>query len=209
MEEHIEASELGTAAFLAAGPVLLSWTRWSCRPWCRAGFPAHFPQQCRTWYKLLSTSGALCCQTTVLPWPTGENWKPTLGWAYRIGLFWHPGHTIPKSGRELNWTRKLWLYPHRNFPSQWFLLPLWFLRSCSQKLPHSVLFLLAAHFVSHHSTFKCGSPEGSPLSFPVLFRHIHALLQACGTGCRAGCSINTAASAISKGSKAQTLAQLL
>lgn len=37
-EEHREVSELGTAASLPAGPVLLSGTRW-----CRAGFPAHFP----------------------------------------------------------------------------------------------------------------------------------------------------------------------
>lgn len=40
-------SELGTAASLTAGPVLLSWACWCCRPWCRADFPAHFPWHCR------------------------------------------------------------------------------------------------------------------------------------------------------------------
>lgn len=76
-------------------------------------------------------------------------------------------------------------------------------KSCP--IPHSVLFLLAAPFVSYHSTFTCGSRGVRPLSFCAWLRHLGALLQACGTAC----NINTAASAISKAYNAQTFTQLL
>lgn len=67
------------------------------------------------------------------PTTTHRSVQTALGQAYGIGLVWHPGHAIPKAERELSQTVKLWLYLSWSFASQWVLLPLWFLKSCSPK----------------------------------------------------------------------------